>query len=180
MLAVYRDDDINFDLDDRLPDEATPELLMEAINCNLRWMRYKLRVSRLAEYITENEMVCEYVNYYDDSIDLTPTEFVLHCDGFTFTDKNGNPLDNIDIFLTGLKSAQTFSPYDEYCWFDPADETMHSTNTPFKDKILDAEGFAEFILKDSETLKYITDDMEETEIQYIFLCSKDELMRGVI
>ena len=41
-LAMYREDDKDLDPEDRMPEEATPSLLMEAYNCYIRFQKHKL------------------------------------------------------------------------------------------------------------------------------------------
>lgn len=182
LLAVYRDDDINFDPDNRLPDETTPELLMEAINCNVRYQQRQLTVNHLTDYITENEMVCEYANYYKPTngakLDIIPMDYFLDDGSFKFLDRHGDPISETDAFRIGFNSADTFDPNDDYCWFDARNEIIHSESQPFKDGILDAHAFAEFILSDPEALHDIIEDMHPMDVKYIFIRSKDDMLKG--
>ena len=185
-LREMREDDDLGDLDpeDRMPDEATPALYMEAYNCYVRWMKHELRVERLAEYIKEQDLVCEYVTYYaptlDNPVNVFPVDFLDNCDTCPFTLKDGRIPTIIDLLSIGRRSKSSFCQTDEYCWFDKYTGVLHSTDHPFDDKILDAYGFARFILENAEALKYITDNMDRFDIQHIFLCSKDELMKEMI
>lgn len=183
ILKTCRDDDeySGLEPDERMPEDATPELLMEAYNCNIRYKKHELRTSRLAEFITDNEMVCEYVNYYapdhDPAMDLIPVDFLRTTKMFPFPVRDTYP-DCLTLITIGQVSVNTFDPGDEFCWFDNESEILHSTSTPFADGILDAEAFARFVLSDTETLSYFVNDlMDEDNIQYVFGCSSAELKK---
>ena len=178
ILAQCNEEDLDLEPEDRLPAEVTPELMMMAFNCNVRKNKHELRVKRLAEYITDNEMVCEYSNYYlpehDNAIDMIPVEFLADDDGFPFL-KHASP---IDIMRIGINSRHTFHPSDEFCWFDSVNEILHSTDNPFRDGILNAEDFAEYILSDEgqDCLDYFIEClMDDDEIRKVFGCTKEEL-----
>ena len=184
VLKQYRDDDDDCDLepDERMPKEATPALLMEAYNCNIRYQKFELRVERLAEYIKDNEMVCEYDNYYrnefKDAIEVIPVDFLYNSTRFPFSTHNTENPDIIDMLRIGMNSAKTFNNNHEFCWFDKDTEVLHSTNTPFADGILDAEAFARFTLGDKETLEYFLDGlMSNDDIMHVFGCTADELRK---
>ena len=179
LIDQIRDDEDKMDLEpeDRLPAEVTPELMMIAYNCNVRKNKHELTVKRLAEYITDNEMVCEYDNYYlpelENGIDMIPVDFIADTDGFPFMD-NASPL---DILCIGMNSRQTFNPQHEFCWFDAEKKVIHSTNHPFRDGILDAKAFAEYILSDegNECLGYFIEDiMSKKDIVKVFGNEKEE------
>lgn len=185
VLKQYRYDDVAYDLDpeNRMPEEVTPELLMEAFNCNVRHMKFELRVERLAEYITDNEMVCEYDNYYrpeyPDSPEVLPVDFIW--DSFPFKPIGDMSPDN-PLFLIGLgqRSKTSFNSNHEFCWYDRENNLLHSTDTPFADGILDAEAFARFTLCDAETLGYFLDGiMDDDEIVKVFGCTRDDLLKEV-
>ena len=97
MLKDLRDNEDAADLEpeERLPEDVTPELVMLAYNCLIRARKHEARVHRLAEYITDNEMVCEYANYYlpelENGIDMVPVDFLTDTDGFPFMD-DASPL----------------------------------------------------------------------------------------
>ena len=161
--------------DERLPEEVTPALVMEAYNCLIRARKHEARVSRLADWIRENDPVCEYVNYYlpenPDVIDLVPIDFLTDTDGFPFIE-DASPL---DLLCIGMNSRKTFNPQDEYCWFDPDTMTIHSTDEPFCDGTLDADAFARFILLDAETFGYMFDNIiDDEDIPNILGCTKEE------
>ena len=42
---------------ERLPEEVTPRLYMEAFNCYIRKCKYDVTLKRLAEYFTDGELV---------------------------------------------------------------------------------------------------------------------------
>ena len=179
MLKDLRDNEDAADLepDERLPEDTTPEQIMEAYNCLVRARKHEARVNRLAEYITDNEMVCEYSNYYlpelENGIDMIPVDFLTDTDGFPFMD-DASPL---DLLCIGMNSRKTFDPQDEFCWFDSDMLTMHSTSHPFGDGILDAEAFAEYAMSDEgqDCFDYITNEiMDDDDFKSVFGCTKEE------
>lgn len=184
VLKQYRDDDDDCELDpeDRMPEEATPELLMEAYNCNIRYQKFELRVKRLAEYITDNEMVCEYDNYYKEfsekKLDVYPSDFIW--DSFPFKPIGDMSPDN-PLFLIQLgQRSKDFDANKEFSWYDRDNNLLHSTNTPFADGILDAEAFARFVLCDADALGYFLDGiMDDDEIVKVFGCTRDDLLKEV-
>lgn len=186
VLKQYRDDDDDCELDpeDRMPEDATPELLMEAFNCNVRYQKFELRVKRLAEFITDNEMVCEYDNYYrseyEDAIEVIPVDFLYNSTRFPFSTHNTENPDIIDMLRIGMNSAKTFNNNHEFCWFDKNNEVLHSSDTPFRDGILDAEAFARFVLCDADSFGYFLDYiMDDDEIMHVFGCTAEDLLKEV-
>ena len=184
VLTQYREDDefCGIDPEFRMPVETTPTLLMEAYNCNIRYQKFELRVKRLAEYITDNEMVCEYDNYYrsefEDAIEVIPVDFLYNSTRFPFSTHNTKNPDIIDMLRIGMNSAKTFNNNHEFCWFDKDNEVLHSTDTPFADGILNAEAFARFVLCDADALGYFLDCiMDDGDILHIFGCTKEELLK---
>lgn len=184
VLKQYRDDDDDCELDpeDRMPEEATPELLMEAYNCNIRYQKFELRVKRLAEYIKDNEMVCEYDNYYrpeyPDSPEVLPVDFIW--DSFPFKPIGDMSPDN-PLFLIELgRRSKDFDSNKEFAWYDRENNLLHSTDTPFADGVLDAEAFARFVLCDADALGYFLDGiMDDDEIVKVFGCTRDDLLKEV-
>lgn len=183
MLKDLRDneDDADLEQDERLPEEVTPELVMIAYNCLIRARKNEARVNRLAEFITDYDMVCEYDNYYlpdhHDAVDITPIDFLDGTDRFPF-DIGNNEASVLDMLLIGKNSANTFNPKDEYCWFDADAMTLHSTNEPFRDGLLDAKGFAEYIMSDEgqDCFEYITESiMTDEDFKYVFGCTREEM-----
>ena len=179
MLKDLRDNEDAADLepDERLPEDTTPEQIMEAYNCLVRARKHEARVNRLAEYITDNDMVCEYDNYYlpvlENGIDIIPIDNLADNDGFPFI-RDDSPL---NILIIGANSKDTFNPKDEYCWFDDDAMTLHSTNEPFRDGTLDAEAFAEYAMSDEgqDCFDYITTEiMDDDDFQSVFGCTKEE------
>lgn len=177
LLDQIRSDEQDMDLepDEQLPQEVTPEIVMEAYNCHVRAMKYEARTERLAEWIKENDPVCEYCNYYlpehDSNVDVIPVDFLSCSDYFPFMN-NATPL---DILCIGMNSRKTFDPQDEFCWFDSDTMTLHSTAHPFGDGILDAEDFARFILLDADCFGYMFDDIiDDEDAKRILGCTKEE------
>lgn len=183
IIAQCREEDYDLEPEERLPQETTPELMMEAFNCNVRHQKHELQILRLAEYITENEMVCEYTNYYmptlEHPLDVVPIEFMETADVFPFSVEGTFNPDYLSILLLGKRSRNTFDPNDEYCWFNEETKQLYSTNAPFHDGVLDAEAFARFALSDRETIKYLIDCMPETDAEIIFGKSKEEALKEV-
>lgn len=169
------EDDMDLEPEERMPEEATPELVMTAYNCLIRARKYEARVARLAEFITDNECVCEYANYYypehADAIDLIPTEFIRG--QFPFEMKDGmlpNPLVLIEL---GQRSPK-FNPNNEFCWYDKEKNQLFSSDEPFHDGILDAEAFARFIMGDAEAFGYMFDHIiDDEDARHILGCTKE-------
>lgn len=164
---LRRDDEAVDDPDYCLPAETTPELLMEVFNCIVRKNKHELLVERLAEYITDNEMVCEYDNYYKEfsekKLDVYPSDFIW--DSFPFKPIGDMSPDN-PLFLIQLgQRSKDFDANKEFSWYDRENNLLHSTDTPFADGVLDAEAFARFILspEGEECLSYIRDYIMDDE-----------------
>ena len=179
MLKDLRDneDDAELEPEERLPEEVTPELVMLAFNCLIRARKHEARVHRLAEYITDNEMVCEYDNYYlptlEDGIDMIPVD----CLSDTFGSLYLEDASTLDIMQIGINSQHVFNRNDEYCWLDNENKVLHSTSHPFGDGILDAEAFAEYAMSDEgqDCLDYIMNDiMDDDDFKSVFGCTREE------
>ena len=180
LLKHYRYEDSFDDLepDEKMPEEATPALLMEAHNCNVRYKKRELRISRLAEYITDNEMVCEYTNFMDNPKEVFPVDW-LYTEHFPFTltdDAYAN-----DMFLITLgQNSPDFNPDHEFCWYDKERHQLHSTDHPFGDGVLDADAFARVVMCDADALGYFLDGlMDDDDIRRVFGCTKHELLKEV-
>lgn len=179
MLKDLRDNEDAADLEpaERLPEDVTPELVMLAYNCLIRARKHEARVHRLAEYITDNEMVCEYSNYYlpelENGIDVIPVDFLTDTDGFPFLE-DASPL---EIMQIGVNSWCDFNQNDEFCWYDKEKKVIHSTNHPFGDGVLDAEAFAEYAMSDEgqDCFDYITNEiMDDDDFKSVFGCTREE------
>lgn len=182
LLRTCREEDRNnfLEPDEKMPEEVTPALFMEVYNCLVRANKYELRVKKLAQFITDNEMVCEYDNYYlpanENAIDMVPVDF-LYDGNFPFELNCNDTPDVSDLIRIGMNSTKTFSFGHEYCWFDKNKEVLHSTDHPFGDGILDAEAFARFAMEDRETLEYFVKDiMTDDDITAVFGCTAEELL----
>lgn len=183
LLRTCREEDRdNFlEPEEKMPEEVTPALLMEVYNCLVRANKHELRVKKLAQFITDNEMVCEYDTYYlpanDNAIDVVPVDFLYDVSTFPFQ-LNDNDTPNVaDILRIGMNSKNTFRFDDEYCWFDKNKEVLRSTDHPFGDGTLDAEAFARFAMEDRETLEYFVKDiMTDDDITAVFGCTAEELL----
>lgn len=184
IIRQCREEDDDLEPEDRLPAETTPALMMEAFNCHVRHMKFEARVSNLADFITDNEMVCEYVNYYEPTLEnpvtVIPVDCLYNTNRFPFATNNTENPDIIDTLRIGLNSAKTFNSNHEFCWFDKDKEVLHSTNTPFADGILDADAFARFILCDADSFGYFVNCiMLDDDIRSVFGCSKEDLLKEV-
>ena len=171
VLKQYREDEEDFDPEDRMSDEVTPELMMEAYNCNVRYQKHKLCVQKLADWLTENECVCEYDQYkneyLDDPLVVLPVDFLVE-DGFPFP-----MIDNAyphSLFLIELgKRSPNFDTNREYCWYDRTKDQMFSSDRPFHDGVIDAEKFAEFIVDDKGACDYFVNAlMDDDEVKDVF------------
>lgn len=179
VLKQCREDEEEFDVEDRMSDEVTPELMMEAYNCNVRYQKHELRVRRLADWLTHNECVCEYNQYMHDYLDdplvVVPVDFLLE-DGFPFPVNEGDESSPLFLIELGMRSPE-FNPNLEYCWYDRERNALFSSDIPFHDGVIDAEQFARFIIGDADPLGYFLDNlMSEEDIKYIFGCTKEELI----
>jgi len=178
----------DIDPDDRLPDDVTPDLVMEAWNCRIRQARYTVKVDRLAEWITETEPVCIYDQYKDeylkDPLVVLPVDF-LHEDTFPFKlidDAYPSPFFLIEL---GQRSPE-FNLSHEYCWYDRDEDQLFSTNTPFADGTISAKDLAEYALtaQDHECLEEILSCMTDKDALLVFGLNKSDLrtelnMKGV-
>lgn len=170
LLEDLRHDDAEMDDPDYcLPAETTPELLMEVFNCIVRKNQHELLVERLADWLTDNECVCEYDNYFSDPRmgrkEVYPVDFLYSDQNFLFPYKGNDEPTAGDLIEIGLNSKATFNPEDEYCWYDPDKKQLFSSNRPFHAGAIDAEEFARFILspEGEECLEYIRDDIMDDE-----------------
>ena len=151
-LAELRRDEESAELeeDERLPKEVTPELYMEVYNCMVRSARHEMTIRLMADWLTDNEDVADYDQYYaenvPDAIQVLPCDFLE--EQFPFSIEHGNEPDAYELVMLGKNSAATFNPEDEYCWFDEENWQLFSTDTPFKDGVIDAHEVARYMLED--------------------------------
>lgn len=173
-LAELRRDEESAELeeDERLPKEVTPELYMEVYNCMVRSARHEQTIRLMADYLTDNECVCEYDCYYTaavpDAVRVLPCDFIE--ERFPFNTEHGNEPDAYELIMIGKNSAATFDPEDEYCWFDTENGQLFSTDTPFKDGVIDAYEVARYMLEDNpEFLEYMKDSiMDDDDLNRVF------------
>lgn len=160
----------DLDQDDRLPEEVTPELYMEAMNCYIFRMKHECTVLRLSKYIEDNALVCEYENYYgheDGTPDVFPTDFLYNeYRTNSLPIEAGHPID-VASFVRICQNSTKLDLNDEFCYYDSKTNSLISTDNPFKDGIYDAREFAEFILSDEgqEALDYIFNDIMDEDDQ---------------
>ena len=165
------------DPEDWLPEEITPDIYMEAYNCYVRRCQYEVTRDRLAEFFTLHEMVDVYHEYdgqYKSDTDkyVCPTDWLMENMEFPFTSFDFTMLDLIQL---GQHSPD-FDCDKKYCWYeivhdDPAciENQLHSTNTPFKDGLIDAKAFATWILETNDRIEYVQDYcMTPDDAEYIF------------
>ena len=171
------EDDMELSDDERMPEEATPALVMEAYNCLIRARKYEARTERLAAWLTHEECVCEYNQfmneYLDDPLVVLPMDFLF---------ENHFPFPMIDdsyphpFFLIELgRRSKSFDPNREYCWYDREENQLFSSDIPFHDGVIDAEAFARFILLDAVAFGYMFDNLiDDEDAEYILGCTKEE------
>lgn len=154
---------------ERLPEEVTPKLYMEAFNCYIRKCKYDVTLKRLAEYFTDGELVYtflefegEYINKSDQHV--CPTDFLNEDMEFPFTQYD---LTMLDLIVIG-KNSYDFSADEAFCWYDEKENVLHTTDTPFSDGLIDATAFAKWILEDKNRIEQIQNGMDNTQIDYVF------------
>ena len=166
--------------DECLPAEVTPAQVQETWNCLLRARKHEARVARLAEWIEDNDPVCEYVNFYapchDVAADMFPVEFLDNDDSSALID--GRTLTPLELIELG-KRSRDFNSAEEYCYYDKDKDQLVSTDNPFSDGILNAEDFAEFILDDAETFEYMFDGiLDDDDTKRVLGCTLEEYRKG--
>lgn len=176
LLAETRQEDIENANDDeyRMPNGATPELVMEAFNCRVRLAKRNVTIERLATAITENDETALFSNYREDMLDLgyvtaeeardvIPLEFLD--DEFVFD----TSLSVMDTLIIAKKSGDHFNPNFEYCWYDYENKILHSTDNPFKSGIINATAFATYMIDYPDLASmYIHGYLDEDEAKYVF------------
>lgn len=165
--------------DERLPMEATPELVQEAWNCYVRSARHEMTIKLMAEYLKENEHVCEYDIYYANNVGgavrVLPVTFIE--EQFPFALGHGNEPTAYELIIIGQNSTVTFHPErDEYCWFDSDKYQLFSSDTPFHDGVIDAEAVARYMIdEDPDFLDYMREYvMNEEDIKKVFKYEKED------
>ena len=159
--------------DERLPEETTPELVQEVMNCLIRWRSHQHRIDMLAKWLTDNECVCIYdqyrSEYLQDSIEVLPTDILCDMENFPFGLEDAQA-DIVAVLTIGKLSARTFNPNLEYCWFDKDKWQLHSTNTPFADGIIDANALATYAIEsgDKNILEELEGQMDDDLFDEIF------------
>lgn len=181
-LAEQRADERAADLDpeDCLPDEVTPELYMEAENCYIRKMKHDAHVTRLAQWLAENNCVCEYDQYFDmyehGGSRVLPVGW-LYTEPFPFDLVDDAYPNTAFLIQLGQRSPQ-FSLDHEYCWYDKSKNQLFSADDPYEAGAIDAGAFAEFILGPDghDALEeFIMGCMDDDDIKRVFGCSREEV-----
>lgn len=177
LQDLINDDEDMDDPDYCVPKGTTPELLMEVYNCLIRARQHELHVKRFAEYLTENECVCEYDQYRNEyenaNIPVYPVDWLFNMDSF-----DDFPFTMIDdtypnaLFLIELgQRSKHFNSTHEFCWYDKTLNELFSSDTPFADGIIEADKFAEYILSPEghDCLDYFLGSiLDDDEIHSIF------------
>lgn len=174
-LAEFRnfDAECELDNDERIPDDVTPEMVREVWNNMIRSGQTEMTIRLMADFLNDNECVCEYDIYYANTVDnaqrVVPVDFLLYED-FPFALKDGEAPVAIDLILIGQNSKNSLRMSDAYCWFDAKKLQLFSTNTPFKDGIIDAEAVARYMIEeDPDFLEYMKEHvMDEDDIKRVF------------
>lgn len=174
LADLRRDEDAaELDQDERLPQEVTPELYMEVWNCDIRRCRYSVWVERLAGWLTTNECVCIHNQYHhdytNDDPDVEPMDFLHEYDigELPFMDDAYN--DAIDLLTIGMRSKDTFTPADEYYWYDAKNNRLCSSSTPFADGVCDATALARYaVMCSDECLEEILSQMDSKDMFLVF------------
>lgn len=176
FLADIRQEDIDNanDGEFRMPNAATPELLMEAFNCRVRLAKRNVTIERLAKAITDNDETALFSNYREDMLDLgyvtaeeardvIPLEFLD--DEFVFD----TSLSVMDTLIIAKKSGDCFNPNFEYCWYDYENKILHSTDNPFESGVINATAFATYMIDYPDVASmYINGYLDEDEAKYVF------------
>lgn len=169
-LNEYRAMEKDFNEDEKLPAEVTPELYMEAWNCYVRKCRHDVQIERLTEWLTDNECWDAYEWYCCQVLDAVPT--IVYTDWLT--EEMEWPFESEDINMLGLvvvgmNSKDTFNPEHTFCWYDSNKEQLFSSDTPFADGIIDAHELATYAVEHPEDREFmIYFHMDNTDIDYIF------------
>ena len=159
----------DFTPDEWLPEEVTPELYMEAFNCYIRKCKHDITLEHLVEYFTDGELIDtfhEFEGEYHNDKDKTvyPTDFLNEDIEFPFTQYDLTMLDLINIG----RHSYDFNSDEDFCWYDEDSNELHSTDTPFKDGLIDAKAFCEWVLEDNDRIDRVQSYMVNTQIDYVF------------
>ena len=175
-IAEIRQEDIDNANDDefRMPNAATPELLMEAFNCRIRLAKRNITINHLAEWIKGDDPTALYDNYREymeeagysaPAVCVIPIDFLT--DGpnsFCFDEE----MSALELILIG-KNSPDFDPEAEYCWFDAKNRILHSVDNPWEDGILNAHDFAEYIIDTPDLKQFVIESyLTDEDIDYIF------------
>lgn len=163
-------------------EQASPQIFLEAWSKMCVSARRRIATEKLSEFIRESEPVCAYDQYCEDYIDaprhVYPVHFINGYETGDFPFTTSEKLEISDLIQIGINSAkEDFTK--EFCWYDEEKKVIHTTNTPFADGVLDAEGFASFILDNADALGDFLDNIiPDEDIQEIFGASKEQIING--
>jgi hypothetical protein len=161
----------DFEPDEWLPEEVTPELWMEANNCYIRKCKHDVIVNRLATWLLKEEPIAFYDDYRDDynkdAPEIVPLDFWYNynstCDlPFGFGDKL-TILDAIELIEIGMNSRDVCKFTDNYIYYDKQNQTLRSCNRPFGEAVISAIGFAKFILETPDALSWLREHLITAE-----------------
>ena len=172
ILSDMRKDEMSAELepDERLPEETTPEMVQEVMNCIIRWSKHQYRVERLAGWLKENENVCFYDQFRRaEDREVIPVDFLYNTDTFPFAIPENYKPDVAMLISIGQQSPE-FSSDHEYCWFDAERWQLFSSNTPYADGIINADDFADYIISTAspEMIEELSCQMDKEEFNEIF------------
>lgn len=167
----------DFEPDEWLPEEVTPELWMEANNCYIRKCKYDVTVLRIAKWLVDTEPVCLYddyhVDYNSESPSIESIDYWYNFDDVSFFPfgygKNLNPFDVIELIQIGINSKDTCNFTDNFILYDSKNKVLQTCNKPFGEGIINAMDFAKYIMGTPDVLDEArTIYMSQREEEYIF------------
>lgn len=162
---------------ERLPEEVTPLLYMEALNCYIRKCKYDVTVQRIAKWLIDTEPVCLYDDYHTDYNSESPSveaiDYWYNFDNVSFFPfgygNNLNPFDVIELIQIGINSKDTCKFTDDFILYDDKNKVLKTCNKPFGEGIINAIGFARYIMATPDVLNEArTIYMSQSEEKYIF------------
>ena len=161
--------------DGGMPLEATPELYMEAYNCNVNRAKHAVVNRRLHEWLVDGEQWYVYEWYCTNVMNAVPT--VVYTDWLTeeidWPFEDCDDINMLGMIVVGMHSTKTFNPSHTFCWYDSEKKQLHSTNRPFKDGAISPElvdNIVDYIMdhpEDREGMVYA--HMDNDDIDYVFL-----------
>ena len=167
----------DFEPDEWLPEEVTPELWMEANNCYIRKCRHDVLVKRITEWLIEDDPVALYDNYRldygENHPEIVPIDFWYNYDSIAdLPFGHGNKptiVDMIELIQIGLNSKGYCNFTHEYICYNEKEKRLSTTNHPFAAGMINPNEFAEYIASTPELLEEIREHyLTDEQIKYIF------------